>query len=103
MAAMKAMASRAICSTLSGVVPVEPPTPALSNVTTRRSVASASISAGIPVVEVPAKVLEKDQRHTAGLRADVAVRVVDAVRGPDQLVRQAGVLADDGGHVNTFL
>ena len=28
MAAVNAMASRAICSTVSGVVPVEPPTPA---------------------------------------------------------------------------
>jgi hypothetical protein len=35
------MASRAICSMVSGVVPAEPPTPALSNVTTRRARASA--------------------------------------------------------------
>ena len=52
---MKAMASRAICSTLSGVVPVEPPTPALSNVTTRRFCASASISAGSQLSRFPRK------------------------------------------------
>jgi hypothetical protein len=37
---------QAICSMVSGVVPVEPPTPVLSNVMTRRVAASASISAG---------------------------------------------------------
>ena len=41
---MNAMASRAICAIVFGVVPVDPPTPTLSNVTTRRSPASASIS-----------------------------------------------------------
>src|SRR6266568_4726093 len=70
---------------------------------------------GIPVVEVSAEVLQTDQRRAAaGAWAGVAVRVVDAVRRPDQFVRQAGVCAvsvcrtgavvgGDGGHVNTFL
>ena len=40
------MASRAICVIVLGVVPVDPATPALSNVTTRRLCASASTSAG---------------------------------------------------------
>ena len=55
MAAMNAMASRAICSIVSGVMPVEPPTPALSNVTTRRVEASASISAGSQLSRFPRK------------------------------------------------
>jgi hypothetical protein len=48
-------ASRAICSMVSGVVPVEPPTPALSNVTTRLVGASASISAGSQLSRFPRK------------------------------------------------
>jgi hypothetical protein len=55
MTVMKAMASRAICSTVSGVVPVEPPTPVLSNVMTRRFCASASISAGSQLSRFPRK------------------------------------------------
>ena len=70
---------------------------------------------GVPVVEVSAEVLEEDQWHTvASRRAGVAVRVIDAVRRLDQLVRQtrvgaaavrriAAVLRGNGGHVNTFL
>src|SRR5260370_14792136 len=46
LAARKAMASRAIWAMVSGVAPAEPPTPALSHVTTRRAVATASTSAG---------------------------------------------------------
>ena len=57
MAAMNAIASRAICSMVSGVVPVEPPTPALSNVTTRRVEVSVSISAGSQLSRFPRKVL----------------------------------------------
>ena len=49
------MASRAICSMVPGVVPVEPPTPALSNVITRRACASASISAGSQLSRFPRK------------------------------------------------
>ena len=45
MAEMNRMASYAICSTVVGVDPVVPPTPTLSNVTTRRFDASASINA----------------------------------------------------------
>jgi hypothetical protein len=48
---------------------------------------------GIPVVEVPAEVLEQDQRHANPAAARVTVGVVDAVRCPDSLVRQAGVRA----------
>ncbi len=55
MAARNATASRAICSMVSAVVPVEPPTPALSNVTTRRAGASASISAGSQLSRFPRK------------------------------------------------
>jgi hypothetical protein len=40
---------------VAGVVPVEPPTPALSNVTTRRAGASASISAGSQLSRFPRK------------------------------------------------
>ena len=54
-AAMKAIASCAICSTVSGVVPLEPPTPALSKVTTRLAAASASISAGSQLSRFPRK------------------------------------------------
>jgi hypothetical protein len=59
MAAMNAMASRAICSMVSGVVPVEPPTPALSNVTTRRPGASTPISAGSQLSRFPRKCWSK--------------------------------------------
>ncbi len=55
MAAMNAMASRAICSMVPGVAPVEPPTPALSKVTTRRERARASISAGSQLSRLPRK------------------------------------------------
>jgi hypothetical protein len=54
-AARKARASRAICSMVSGVVPVEPPTPTLSNVTTLRACATASISAGSQLSRFPRK------------------------------------------------
>jgi hypothetical protein len=55
-AAMKARASDAIRRTVLGVVPVEPPTPALSKVMTRRpSDASASISAGSQLSRFPRK------------------------------------------------
>jgi hypothetical protein len=49
------MASRAICSMVSGVVPAEPPTPVLSNAMTRRVAASASISAGSQLSRFPRK------------------------------------------------
>ena len=52
---MNAIASWAICSTVSGVVPVEPPTPALSNVMTRRLEASASMRAGSQLSRLPRK------------------------------------------------
>jgi hypothetical protein len=41
---------------------------------------------GIPVVEIPAEMLEQDQRHRPF--AGLAVRIVDAVRGADQHVRE---------------
>ena len=49
------MASRAICAIVVGVVPVDPPAPALSNVTTRRSRASVSTSAGSQLSRLPRK------------------------------------------------
>jgi hypothetical protein len=55
MAAMNAMASRAIWSIVSGVVPVDPPTPALSNATTRLVDASASTRAGSQLSRFPRK------------------------------------------------
>ena len=58
-AVMNAMASRAICPTVSGVFPDEPPTPVLSNVTTRRPDASASISAGSQLSRCPRKCYSK--------------------------------------------
>jgi hypothetical protein len=45
----------------------------------------------VPVVQVPAEVLEQDQRHRALAAAGVAVGVVDAVDPADQLVRQLRV------------
>jgi hypothetical protein len=69
-------ASRAICSMVSGVAPVEPPTPALSKVTTRRVEASASIRTG-------------SQRHRA--LTYVTIGVADAVGGIDNLVGKARV------------
>ena len=69
------MASRAICSMVSGVVPVEPPTPALSNVTTRRAGASASISAGSQLSRFPRKCWSRTS-GTAPSAAGVAVGVV---------------------------
>ena len=54
-ASRKAIASWAIASTVFGVVPVVAPTPTLSNVTTRRSAASASMSAGSQLSRLPRK------------------------------------------------
>ena len=54
-AAMNAMASCAICSMTCGVVPVEPPTPALSNATTRRPAARPSTRAGSQLSRFPRK------------------------------------------------
>src|SRR4051795_12327021 len=49
------MASCAIASTVLGVLPDVAPTPTLSNATTRRSVASASMSAGSQLSRLPRK------------------------------------------------
>jgi hypothetical protein len=51
---------------------------------------------GIPVVEVPAEVLEQDQRHATLATAGVAVRIVDAVGRADQLVRKARIGSHHG-------
>jgi hypothetical protein len=51
---------------------------------------------GIPVVEVPAEVLEQDQRHATLATAGVAVRIVDAVGRADQLVRKACIGSHHG-------
>jgi hypothetical protein len=56
-------ASWVICATAGGVVPLELPTPVLSNVATRRADASASISAGSPVIRISAEILQQDQRN----------------------------------------
>jgi hypothetical protein len=69
-ASRNAIASWAIASTALGVLPVEAPTPTLSNVTTRRSAASASMRAGIEVEVLPtAEAVERygrlDPRKTA--------------------------------------
>ena len=75
---MKSIASSAIWAIVLGVVPVEAPTPRLSNVITRRSRASASIKRGIPVVEIAAEMLQRHQRRRVSA-AGRAVGVVDAV------------------------
>jgi hypothetical protein len=54
-AVINAIASRAICTTVSGVAPVEPPTPVLSNVITRLADPRASISAGSQLSRFPRK------------------------------------------------
>ena len=54
-ALMKAIASCAICSTVLGVVPVDPPTPTLSKVITRRFAARSSMSAGSQLSRFPRK------------------------------------------------
>ena len=43
----------------------------------------------VPVVEIPAEVLEQDQRHRTLAAAGVAVGVVHAVGRTDQLVRSS--------------
>ena len=54
-AVRNAIASWAICSIVGGVIPVEPPTPALSNATTRRAAARSSTSAGSQLSRFPRK------------------------------------------------
>ena len=86
MAAMNAMASRAICSigvrggaggaADSGVVERHDPPGGGQRVDQRR----------IPVVEIPAEVLQQDQRRRALAAAGVAVGVLDAVGRADSLV-----------------
>jgi hypothetical protein len=44
---------------------------------------------GIPVVEIPAEVLQQDERHITG--AEVAVRVLDRILGCDSSDRGIGV------------
>jgi len=72
-----------------GVVPLVAATPTLSKATTRRSAASASTSARIPVVEIAAEVLQQDERHPA--YTEVAIGVVDRVAGSDSSARSVGV------------
>jgi hypothetical protein len=45
----------------------------------------------IPVVQVPAEVLEQDQRHRALPAAGVTVGIVDAVSGSNQLVGKLSI------------
>jgi hypothetical protein len=73
---------------VSGVVPADPPTPALSNVMTRRVAASAD-QRRVPVVQVATEMLQQDQRHRArAAAAGVAVGVLDSVGRADSLVGQ---------------
>ena len=53
------MASRAICSMVSEVVPAEPPTLALPSVTTRGADARESVSAGSQLSRFPRKCWNK--------------------------------------------
>ena len=55
------MASCAICVIVLGVVPVEPPTPALSKRHDSPVVRQRVDQRGIPVVEIPAEVLEEHE------------------------------------------
>jgi len=73
-----------------GVVPVDPATPASSNVTTRRSPQRVD-QCGIPVVEVPAEVLEEHECRRPF--ADLAIGVVDPVPGADHPVGSRQVVA----------
>jgi hypothetical protein len=84
---MNAIASRAICPMSGGVVPVEPPTPGVVEGDDAAGGGQVVDQRGVPVVEVPAKVLEQDERRLA--LAGVAVGEVDTGRRAGQLVRQA--------------
>src|SRR4051794_38140393 len=76
---MKSMASRAVCWTVLAVVPVEPPTPALSTRMTSRLAGDGVDELGVPAVESAAEVLQEDQGDTAGAGvAEAAVLVGDA-------------------------
>ena len=77
------MASRAICSMVSGVVLVEPPTPPLSKVTTRRAAAKASISAGSQLSRLPRKCWSRTSGTAPLAAAGVAAGIVHAVGGAD--------------------
>jgi hypothetical protein len=44
---------------------------------------------GIPVVEIPAEVLQQNERHLAG--TEIAVRVLDSVLGRDSADRGIGM------------
>jgi hypothetical protein len=58
------MASRAIASMVQGVVPLVAPIPVLSNVTTRRVEASASIKAGSQLSRFPRKCCSRTKGTT---------------------------------------
>ena len=77
--------------TVSGVSPEELATPTLLKVTTLTRRCEGINKRRIPVVEVATKVLEQDEWHFA--RADLTIRVVDAVRGPDSQRPRLGISA----------
>lgn len=79
------MASCAICSMVSGVVPVEPPTPAFERHDPPLPRRERVDQGGVPVVEIAAEVLEQDQRHRA-FAVGIAVGVADAVGVTDPAV-----------------
>ena len=77
---MNATASCAIASTVSGVLPCEPPTPRLSKVMTRCFAAMPSTTLRVPIVEVRGQVIEEDHRY-AGIDAELAVDESSAANG----------------------
>jgi hypothetical protein len=70
-------------------MPVVPAMPRLSNVTTRRPAARVVDQGGIPVVEIPAEMLQQNEWHLAGTQ--IVVRVLDSVVGRDSPDRGIGV------------
>ena len=79
-ARMKVTASLAIASMVSGVEPVEAPTPRLSKVMTAVLRGDAVDDPGVPVVQDRGQVGEEDHRDP-GLRAELAVGEIHSAGG----------------------
>src|SRR6266511_213864 len=77
---MNVTASLAIAWIVSGVLPVEAPTPRLSKVMTRCFAANPSTTLGSQLSRVPAKCTRK-MTGTPGLRAELAVDEIDTTVG----------------------
>ncbi len=84
-AATNAMASCAICATVLGVVPVEPPTTTFVEGNDPPSRYQRVNQRWISVVQIAAEMLEEDYRHRTV--AELTIRVVDAIRSADHPVR----------------